>query len=63
MSDKTELVGGCGEPVEAKTWRQGHSINCTKRGSLTIRYWKPDPIEAEVTDFCKTCRYLKEAEG
>lgn len=63
MSEKTELLGGCGEPVKVKTWRRGHSIKCARRGSLMIRYWSPDPIEAEVADFCRTCRYLKEAEA
>jgi hypothetical protein len=55
--------------VDTKTWKQGHSIGCKRRGAKAMRYWQPEKeryyqlkyssssnIRAEVWDFCRTCR-------
>ena len=62
--------GGCGAMVITKTWKQGHSIKCKKRGGSSNRYWQPDKsrywwgqapaisdIKAEVIDYCRTCEH------
>ena len=67
-----EVKGLCGEIVETKTWKQGHSIKCKIRGGSSIRYWQPDKkrywwgnipgitdIQTEVRDFCRTCKYAE----
>ena len=61
--------------VDTKTWRQGHSIGCERRGGKAIRYWQPDKdryyptkfargsdLRAEVWDFCHTCRFYQSPE-
>jgi len=67
-----KVKGMCGETVDTKTWKQGHSIKCKKRGGSSNRYWKPDKsqyglgkipgitdIWAEVRDFCRNCEYAE----
>lgn len=67
-----EVEGSCGFKVTTKTWKQGHSIKCSRRGGNALRYWQPDKtsyafthnfstdIEAELWDFCRTCRFRKD---
>lgn len=51
-----DMRGVCGENVEARQWKNGHSFACSKRKRRSLRYWVPDPtLAAELLNFCGPC--------
>ena len=55
MTEKYVAAGLCNSELQIKIWKQGHSIDCSKRGMKQVRYWQPGGIEDEVSEFCKFC--------
>ena len=50
------MLGSCGEEIEVKVWKRGHSFACLKRKRGSIRYWVPEPsIDAELENYCWSC--------
>ena len=57
---ETELEGYCGHMVKVKSWKNGLTIECSRREDKRTDWRKPDILYHEVMVYCAHCPLKRE---